>query len=252
MQDKTPTPYRQRQRQTTSDNPDNRDNTILLGAFIILAVLLCLAIVALLASSLPGGILPTRAPQAEFEVVPGQEAASTPTLLPPTVPQNGGRSIGDPYIPELGNTGYDVQRYTLKLDLDPGQQFIRGTTTIEAVSMLHGLAELSLDFVGYSVSAVQVNGVQAESRQEGKKLVVTLPTLLASGENFTMVIVYEGSPVVDPSLYLRFVDHLGLHYPDQISMFMINEPDGARYVFPNNDHPRDKATFRFELSVRRG
>lgn len=244
-------PYRSREEegQTERDQPDN---TMLIIAGAVLVVLLCLAIGALVATSLPGGILPTRATQAEVGTLPVVTAVSTPTLLPPTVPQPGGRSIGDPYIPELGNTGYDAQRYTLQLDLDPAQQYIRGTTTIEAVSTLHGLSELSLDFIGYTVSAVQVNGVGVESRREGKKLIVPMPNLLASGEKFTMAIGYEGSPVVEESIYLRFVDHLGLHYPDQISMFMINEPDGARYVFPNNDHPRDKATFRFELNVPEG
>ncbi|MCP4543444.1 MAG: M1 family metallopeptidase, partial [Chloroflexi bacterium] len=52
--------------------------------------------------------------------------------------------------------------------------------------------------------------------------------------------------------YVPFISHLGLYYPSDDSLFVVSEPDGARYWFPSNDHPRDKATFRFELSVPEG
>jgi aminopeptidase N len=211
-----------------------------------------MAIGALLVSTFSDGILPTRESQAGGDITTTPAGIPTPTLAPPTIPQPGGRSIGDPYIPELGNTGYDVQRYTLNLVLDPAQPYIQGKTTIEALSTLHGLSELSLDFIGYNVSSVMVNGAAAESRREARKLVVTLPALLAAGQPFTLIIDYDGTPVQESSLYLRFVEHLGLHYPDQQSLYIIDEPDGARYVFPSNDHPRDKATFRFELAVPEG
>ena len=41
---------------------------------------------------------------------------------------------------------------------------------------------------------------------------------------------------------------MGIFYPED-SIYALAEPDGARYWFPNNDHPRDKATFRFEFTV---
>lgn len=250
MQDGPQRPYQRRQRQPEQKTLDN--NTFLLIGGLVVAVLLCVALSAVLVSSFSDGILPTRAADAGLDGTTNPVGASTPTLLPPTVPVPGGRSIGDPYIPELGNTGYDVQRYTLRLALDPASRYVVGTTTIEAVATLHGLSELSLDFVGYNISSVLVNGSAAEFSREGKKLLVLMPLLLATGQPFTMIIDYDGSPTEEPSLYLRFVEHLGLHYPDQQSLFMIDEPDGARYVFPANDHPRDKATFRFELLVPEG
>ena len=236
----------------SSKETQSQSNSLLIIIGVVAVVtLLCVAVSAFVISSLPDGVLPTRAAQAEVDRTL-QPGTPTPTLEPPTVPQIGGRSIGDPYIPELGNTGYNVQRYTLRLALDPAQKYIRGTTTIEAVSALHGLSELSLDFIGYDVSTVLVNGTPAEYRREGKKLVITLPGLLSAEESFSMAVEYEGQPVEEQSPYLRFVEHLGLHYPDQQSLFIIDEPDGARYVFPANDHPRDKATFRFELIVPQG
>ncbi|MFZ0549094.1 MAG: M1 family metallopeptidase, partial [Candidatus Promineifilaceae bacterium] len=223
---------------------------ILIGTMVVVA-LLCVGISAFVISSLPEGVLPTRATLAEVDrTLPPPTV--TPTPAPPMTPQAGGRSIGDPYIPELGNTGYDVQRYTLRFTLDPAQKYIVGTAVIEAVSTLQGLSELSMDFVGYDISTVLVNGVLADYRREGKKLVITLPALLAANEPFSIAVAYEGEPVEETSPYLGFVDHLGFNYPDQQSLFIIDEPDGARYVFPCNDHPRDKATFRFELIVPQG
>jgi aminopeptidase N len=191
--------------------------------------------------------------------LPALRATPTATLPPPPAPADGtptavisGRSIGDPYTPELGNTGYDVQRYTLRLALDPAEEFVTGSTQVEAVAAVDGLTQVSLDFIGYTVETVTVGQTAVPSSREGDKLIFDLPTPLAAGEPFTATIVYEGQPVYEPSRYLGFIDHLGLSYPGQNSIFVLSEPDGARYWFPNNDHPRDKATFRFELTVPAG
>ena len=47
----------------------------------------------------------------------------------------GGRSLGDPLLPQLGNTGYDVEHYTIDLKYDPvANRFTNATTTITAVA----------------------------------------------------------------------------------------------------------------------
>lgn len=233
---------------------------------IVLAALTCLSIaaVALVASGpanskaaerrdgSPAPALLGDNPLAEpEELTQATPPVATATTVPLT-PQSGGRSAGDPYIPELGNTGYDVQRYILQLALDPSSSQIEAKATIEAVSTLDGLAELSLDFAGFDVTSVTVDGLIAQFWREDKKLIITLPNLLPNGAPFTMVVVYRGQPLVEPSPYVQFVDHMGLHYPDGESLFTIAEPDGARFWFPANDHPRDKATFRFEIVVPAG
>jgi aminopeptidase N len=227
------------------------------GVAVMLAAL-CLAValiaVAWLALDRPGAAElalgvpePTAAPA---DLQPGE--LSLPDTPEPMTPQAGGRSIGDPYVPELGNTGYDVQHYTLRLALDPARNYVEGTTVIEAVSQLHGLSELSLDLAGLEVTNVTVDGKTAAYAIEDRKLVIELPELLPVEAAFEMAVVYRGQPAVEQSPHLLFVDHLGLHYPDGESLFTIAEPDGARYWFPNNDHPRDKATFRFEVVVPAG
>ena len=39
-------------------------------------------------------------------------------------------SIGDPYYPELGNSGYDVVHYDLALTVDVATNHIAGTATV--------------------------------------------------------------------------------------------------------------------------
>ncbi len=178
----------------------------------------------------------------------------TPTPLPPTVtplPQTGARSLGDPYAPEMGNTGYDVQHYTLQLALDPAQTYVDGAATIEALATLHNLTELALDFSGYDIEALTVNDLPAEYTRDRSKFIIALPEPLAEGQPFTIFIDYEGVPIQTGSAYVPFVHHLGLQFlPGNI--FAVNEPDGAHYWFPCNDHPLDKAAYTFEITVPAG
>ncbi len=44
----------------------------------------------------------------------------------------GAEGIGDPYYPQLGNGGYDALHYTLILAIDPQQNTLSGTSSMEA------------------------------------------------------------------------------------------------------------------------
>ncbi len=226
----------------------------------VLAILL----VALTACSAPT-IAPaaTQPPASTVTIAPTEAPTEAPTAVPtksPTAPQVEGMvgegSIGDPYIPKIGNTGYDVQHYTLRLQLDPAVKQVYGETTIEAVSTLENLVELSLDFSGFEISAITQGSSSLNYSREGDKLIVELTAPLAVGVPFTLDIQYAGEPTFEPSQYVPFIPSLGLQYPPPEqpggSLYIVSEPDGAHYVFPCNDHPRDKAAFRIELSVPSG
>ncbi len=164
----------------------------------------------------------------------------------------GGRSLGDPYIPELGNTGYDAQQYTLKLALDPAVTHVTGTTTIQAIATIDALSQISLDFIGFEIGLVKVNGSAVSFSRANGKLIINLPQPLAAGTTFEVAIEYAGAPLREQSAYVGFIEALGLQYVDGKTIFVVAEPDGARYWFPANDHPRDKALFRFEVTVPAG
>ncbi len=180
-------------------------------------------------------------------------AAAAPQPQPITaVEAAASPSLGDPYIPELGSTGYDVQQYILQLTLDPASPRAQGTTRIQALATINQLARLSLDFIGFEIGQVSVNGTAVPHQRDNGKLFITLPQPLDAGTAFEMSISYSGSPVREQSPYVGFSESLGLQFVDGRSLYAISEPDGARYWFPANDHPRDKALFRFELTVPAG
>ncbi|MFQ5615600.1 MAG: M1 family metallopeptidase [Anaerolineales bacterium] len=202
----------------------------------------------------PSTLSPVAAPPPTASPTPLSPTATpipSPAPSPSPTPSSGGLSAGDPYAPELGNTGYDVQHYTIQLQLDPSKTLVEGVTTIEAASDVHNLVGISLDFAGFEISELTVDGDPAGfSRQDGK-LLVDLPRPLSAGETFSVQIAYHGSPTTESSPYVPFVHHLGLQFLGS-SLFAVAEPDGAHYWFPSNDHPRDKATFRFEVAVPEG
>ncbi|MFQ5436312.1 MAG: M1 family metallopeptidase [Anaerolineae bacterium] len=197
----------------------------------------------------PSTPVPTPTPAATAE---SAEAIDLPTLTPvPPIDVGNGRSIGDPYSPELGNTGYDVQHYTLQMALDPSVTWVAATVTIEVIATAERSA-ISLDFIGYAVQQLQVDGVHADFQRDEDKLLIALPQPVTAGSPFTIVVSYEGAPVEEPSPYISFDAAVGMRFRDGETIYVLSEPDGSRYWFPNNDHPRDKATFRFEVTVPEG
>lgn len=162
-------------------------------------------------------------------------------------------SAGDPYAPELGNSGYDVQQYSIELSLDPANTWLGGRVTIQARSTLAGLHAISLDFSGFHIQSVTVTGIPANYERREKKLIIALPRLLELGKLFTVQVTYQGTPPQESSPYIPFLSHLGMFFqPESKRLFVASEPDGAHTWFPCNDHPRDKATYQFELAVPHG
>jgi hypothetical protein len=167
----------------------------------------------------------------------------------------GARTLGEPYLflQHIGNGGYDALHYDLTIDYDPIAHSMVSSTDITARAT-QGLSEFSLDFVPYyTVSSIKVNGVDATWTRDDDlpnykmKLVVTPATGIPNGETFHVVIAYSGTPQnfrdSDNSLegFMRTTATLG--------SFTMNEPKGAMGWFPNNNHPRDKATFDFHLTA---
>ena len=184
-------------------------------------------------------------------------ASSTPTAPrrpTPTAPpiSQGVPSLGDPYAPELGNTGYDVLRYDMALAIEPSDRFLKNDITITAVATLPNLGQLSLDFVGFEIERVAINGAPVPFSRDGPKLWITPTTPLTLGEQFDITISYQGTPTLEPSPYVVFLNGLGMRFAEDETVYVLSEPDGARYWFPNNDHPRDKATYQMAITVPAG
>lgn len=194
---------------------------------------------------------------------PGQATVTPFPSLPPGSPTpvpsptlallSGSPSLGDPFTPDLGNTGYDVQHVLLQLAINPGQSTVAGTATLQAVTTMPNLRQISLDFIGLEISQLTVDGQPAAYSRDEDKLWVEFPQpMLTEGGPFTISVTYGGTPMQVDSPYIHYVDYLGLIFPGGNTFYTLSEPDGARYWFPINDHPLDRATYRIELTVPRG
>lgn len=156
--------------------------------------------------------------------------------------------IGDPYYPALGDPSYQVHHYDLALRIDPRAGTVSGTATIRATARQR-LSGFQVDLAGLGVQRVTVNGTRTTTHQDHDKVVITLRAPLARGAPFSFVVTYGGhpSPGIVPSVGLP-----NGWITNGATSFALGEPDGARRWFPANDHPTEKATYTFQLTVPAG
>ncbi|MCW3843890.1 M1 family metallopeptidase [Micromonospora yasonensis] len=156
----------------------------------------------------------------------------------------GAAGAGDPYFPSYGNGGYDVAHYTVKVRYDPATDKLSGTTSLRATAMAN-LSTFNLDLAGLTVRSVTVDGVSARHARTGDELVVTPAVGLTSGNGFVAEIRYDGVPA---TLRNEVLGEGGwLHTSD--GAIALGQPESASTWFPVNDHPSDKATYDFEITV---
>jgi aminopeptidase N len=174
-------------------------------------------------------------------------STSSPTTTTEVAIVTGADGIGDTYYPHLGNGGYDVEHYDLYLHYAPDTNELLAITTIEAVATKN-LSRFNLDFVGFDITDLQVNGEAAAFERQEPELIITPAVPLAAGEPFVVQVKYEGQPgTVDSPAFSRV--SIGWREGVNGEQYVVAEPDAAHSWFPANDHPLDKATFRFTISV---
>ncbi len=160
----------------------------------------------------------------------------------------GAPGIGDEYYPTYGNGGYDVRRYELRVAYDPATDVLNGKATIPATAT-QSVCSFNLDLVGLEVTKVTVDDRKAAWSREGQELTVTPKTPLERGKRFEVFVRYSGVPVefVIPGTPIRagFMD-----VADGVTV--AGQPEVAASWYPVNDHPLDKAAYRFEVTVPSG
>lgn len=153
-------------------------------------------------------------------------------------PVAGAAGVGDPYFPTYGNGGYDVEHYRLALSYQPATDRLTGTATIDARAT-QALRSFNLDLVGLTVRSISVAGDPAKWRRGSHELTVTPAQPVAGGAPFRTVVRYAGIP------------ERGLRATDDGAV-AAGQPEAAAYWFPVNDHPIDKATYTFVVTVPDG
>ena len=209
---------------------------ILAGAFLFL--LGCISLSPLPTQTPTGS--PTLTAISFFTPGPSNIPSSTPE------PGAGASGIGDTYYETLGNGGYDVGSYTLVLTIDPLSNILTGSALLQATAT-EQLTTFNLDLVDLTVEAVTVNGEPAMfSPREGELTITPIRPLLA-GDTFQASVQYHGAPGLIRTEAAPF--EMGWSHSPDGAISVWSEPSAASSWFPNNNHPRDKATYRFEITV---
>ncbi|HEX6255543.1 MAG TPA: M1 family metallopeptidase [Euzebyales bacterium] len=187
----------------------------------------------------------------------------------------GDPGIGDVYFPYAGNGGYDVTHYDLDLTYTPPEAdpaplvgHLEGVATIELVAV-EDLEQFNLDLRGLEVESVVIDGhparavdspddadhvggpawwqVQDDDARIWELTIQPRPKLKA-GQDATVVIAYGGDTT-------RPRDIEGFLYgwvTTRDGAMVVGEPEGTMTWYPVNDHPTDKATYSFEITVPEG
>lgn len=180
---------------------------------------------------------------------PVSQTPRTIALSTPTAESSSKQTgMGDPYYEQLGNSGYDVTHYTIALTVDPATNDISGMTTIDAEA-IQSLNTLNLDLQGLSVDKVVVNTTPATFSLQEHELTIVPEQALTEGSTFSISVIYHGNPQPVKNVASTLFDTVGWFHSSTGAINVISEPNGAASWFPVNDHPRDKATYRFEITV---
>ena len=175
---------------------------------------------------------------------------ATPKPTTKTAPgafRPGAAGVGDPYFPKAGNGGYDVAHYNIALSYAPATRRIQGTTQVTAIAT-QDLSRFDLDFLGNKVTAVTVDKVPATFSRAGQELVVTPRAGVRRGTRFTVAVTYAGTP---PELRDPVLGQTGWITTED-GAITLSQPFGSASWFPVNDHPADKATFSYAITVPNG
>ncbi|MEV5958118.1 M1 family metallopeptidase [Streptomyces sp. NPDC051987] len=181
--------------------------------------------------------------------VHGSAAAGASAAPRDSAPSPGAPGIGDPLMPLDGNGGYTVRRYTLDLDWRaPETPFPAGTTI--AATATQALSRFDLDFAGNTLHRVTVDGTPAAARRDGDELVVTPARPIPRGAAFTVRVAYTA----DPTQRRRRGDAIREYgwVPTPDGTVVCAQPDGAKMIFPADDHPSLRAPVTFHITTPPG
>ncbi len=155
--------------------------------------------------------------------------------------------IGDPTFSKLGNKGYLASHYDLKINYNPTSNLFVGDVKMDAVATT-GLKTFSVDFTGFTIKRVRLNGATVPFTRTDAKLRIQPVKPIAKGEKFVLETEYSGNPKTAQSASLPPGMKSGwISYPG--GAVAVCEPDLAHTWFPCNDHPLNKATFDVEVTA---
>ncbi|WP_202446746.1 MULTISPECIES: M1 family metallopeptidase [Streptomycetaceae] len=158
---------------------------------------------------------------------------------------------GTRYFAEHGDPELHVAEYDLRLAYRPDRRTLDAVARITAT---HGAgapgADLDLSSA-LKVSEVLLDGAPVPFRHHRGKLRITPEGGLRAGRPFHAEVRYGGRP---KPLRTAAFGEIGWDYDeaDPTGVMVASQPVGAPSWYPCNDHPADKAAYRFEVTVPAG
>jgi len=184
-------------------------------------------------SSTPAPVLPTwdsLSPPILVEGVEIEEREAIPIGLPPSA--------------ELLSRNLDVLHYDVELVIPEENDRVSSRTTIRYLREGTGPHRLTLDLTGLEVELVTDRGSAVPFEQTTGLLHIDHPGRPGIFDTLQVEVMARGTPA-DGLI-------LGENVHGMPAAFADNWPNRARFWFPANDHPRDKATVSFTVHAPEG
>ncbi|MBO1331521.1 M1 family metallopeptidase [Streptomyces sp. VRA16 Mangrove soil] len=161
-------------------------------------------------------------------------------------PSPGAPGLGDPLFPLDGNGGYTVRHYTLDFDWQAPRTPFAASTTIRATAT-QALSRFNLDFAGNELHTVTVDGRAAQTSRDGDELIVTPKSPIPKGSSFTVKVGYTADPTQVRHRDDAIEDYGWIPTPDGTVLYP--QPNGAKMIFPSDDHPSRRAPITFRVTT---
>jgi len=145
------------------------------------------------------------------------------------------------FIQDEGDHDFDVLHYGFDWTFDYHASWIQGKARILIESTVPKLERVNLHLAdSMMVTGIQQNNQDLVYSHANGQLDISLPEILASGDRIEFAVSYRGSPQTG----LYFSQH-----NNQPIIWSLVEPSLAREWFPCYDHPSDKASADFRITV---
>lgn len=142
----------------------------------------------------------------------------------------------------------DATNYRLIFDLDIPAESLTAEAEI-SLTTIEPLDSIRLHFVGLEISSVEVGGTPRSFVREDSFLVVSLGSTVAAGTDLILKIGYHGSPTLASE---GFGKGMYINSGQNAVTYTCNAPWGAKYWFPCQDNPADKASMEMIVTVPAG
>jgi len=161
-------------------------------------------------------------------------------------------AVLDPPVPQvhpIPDRGYDVLSYDLEFTFHAGQAGFEGHASITLKSTR------ALDSLVLDAADMEILGVRSELSSrfledftyDRRELTIPMVYPMEAGETLVVGITYRTAPLA--GMHFSLPSENGLEHPPHV--FTQGEAERARFWFPCNDHPSDRATHTLRANVPR-